>query len=99
MELESGWKSIIKGKHETCFVLANGLKRHKHKNVKPSVETQAKSQGKSGFGLTDCNRLFAEYGTNFPYIGEVKNGLDRVTVVTSIPIPRYTDIRITPIKF
>ena len=39
------------------------------------------------------NRLFQEYGMNFRYIGEVKHGLDRVTVVTSIPIPKYSDIR------
>ena len=41
---------------------------------------------------TEKNKLFSEYGTNFRYIGEVKNALDRVTVVTSIPIPKYTDI-------
>ena len=40
---------------------------------------------------TAKNILFPGYGTNFRYIGEVKNGLDRVTVVTSIPIPRYSD--------
>ena len=40
-----------------------------------------------------------EYGTNFRYIGEVKHGLDRVTVVTSIPIPKYSDIRKKPLKF
>ena len=44
-------------------------------------------------------KLFSGYGTNFRYIGEVKNGLDRVTVVTSIPIPRYSDIEIRPIVF
>ena len=38
-------------------------------------------------------RLFPEYGTNFRYIEDVKHGLDRVTVVTSIPIPKYSDIR------
>ena len=45
------------------------------------------------------NKLFPGYGTNFRYIGEVKNGLDRVTVVTSIPIPKYSDIEIRPIVF
>ena len=45
------------------------------------------------------NRLFSEYGTNFRYIGEVKHGLDRVTVVTSIPIPKYSDIRKKPLQF
>ena len=45
------------------------------------------------------NRLFPEYGTNFRYIGEVKHGLDRVTVVTSIPIPKYSDIRKKPLEF
>ena len=34
---------------------------------------------------------------NFRYIGEVKNRLDRVTVVTSIPIPKYSDIQKRPI--
>ena len=37
---------------------------------------------------TAKNKLFPGYGTNFRYIGEVKNGLDSVTVVTSIPIPK-----------
>ena len=48
---------------------------------------------------TAKNKLFPGYGTNFRYIGEVKNGLDRVTVVTSIPIPKYSDIQIRPIVF
>ena len=33
------------------------------------------------------------------HIGEVKNGLDRVTVVTSITIPKYSDIEKRPIIF
>ena len=49
--------------------------------------------------LTAKNKLFPGYGTNIRYVGEVKNGLDRVTVVTSIPIPRYSDIEIRPIVF
>ena len=48
---------------------------------------------------TAKNKLFPGYGTNFRYIGEVKNGLDRVTVVTSIPIPKYSDIEKRPIRF
>ena len=48
---------------------------------------------------TAKNKLFSGYGTNFRYIGEVKNGLDRVTVVTSIPIPKYSDIEKRPIRF
>ena len=48
---------------------------------------------------TAKNKLFPGYGMNFRYIGEVKNGLDRVTVVTSIPIPKYSDIEIRPIVF
>ena len=43
--------------------------------------------------------MFPGYGTNFRYIGEVKNGLDRVTVVTSIPISKYSDIQKRPIVF
>ena len=45
------------------------------------------------------NKLVAEYGTNFRYIGKVKNGLDRVTVVISIPIPRYEKLQVEPIDF
>ena len=45
------------------------------------------------------NKLVAEYGTNFRYIGKVKNGLDRVTVVTSIPIPRCEKLQVEPINF
>ena len=45
------------------------------------------------------NKLVAKYGTNFRYLGIVKNGLDRVTVVTSIPIPRFGNIKVKPINF
>ena len=48
---------------------------------------------------SDKNILHAEYGTNFRFLGEVKNNLDRVTVVTSIPIPRFRDVKQTPLKF
>ena len=48
---------------------------------------------------TAKNKLFPGYGTNFRYIGEVKNGLDRITVVTSIPIPKYSDTQKRPIVF
>ena len=41
----------------------------------------------------------AKYGTNFRYLGIVKNGLDRVPVVTSIPIPRFENVKIKPINF
>ena len=42
------------------------------------------------------NKLVAKYGTNFRYMGIVKNGLDRVTVMTSIPIPRFEDLEVKP---
>ena len=45
------------------------------------------------------NKLFPEYGINFRYIGEIKNGLDRVSVVTSVPLPHFKDIHISPLKF
>ena len=48
---------------------------------------------------TQHNRVFREYGTNFRCIGEVKHRLDRVTVVTSIPIPRYSHIKKKPLDF
>ena len=43
------------------------------------------------------NKLFPEYGINFRYIGEIKNGLDRVSVVTSVPLPCFKDIHISPL--
>ena len=45
------------------------------------------------------NKLFPEYGINFRYIGEIKNGLDRVSVVTSVPLPHFKDINVSPLKF
>ena len=36
---------------------------------------------------------------NFWFLGEVRNNLDWVTVVTSIPIPRFRDVKRTPLKF
>ena len=45
------------------------------------------------------NKLVAKYRTNFRYLGIVKNGIDRVTVVTSIPIPRYENVKVKPIDF
>ena len=43
--------------------------------------------------------MHAEYGTNFRFLGEVKNNLDRVTVVTSIPIPRFHDVKQVLLQF
>ena len=45
------------------------------------------------------NKLVAKYRTNFRYVGIVKNGLDRGTVVMSIPIPRFENIEVKPINF
>ena len=45
------------------------------------------------------NKLVAKYGTNFRYMGIVKNGLDRVMVMTSIPIQRFENIEVKPINF
>ena len=66
----------------------HGVHRHRH------VHTGQKPERG-----TAKNKLSPGYGTNFRYIGEVKNGLDRVTVVTSIPIPKYSDIQKSPIIF
>ena len=45
------------------------------------------------------NQLVAKYGINFRYMEIVKNGLDRVMVVTSIPIQRFEDLEVKPINF
>ena len=74
-----------------------GVHKHRHGKTghKPETDTGSITL-KPG---TAKNKLFPGYGTNFRYIGEVKNGLDRVTVVTSIPIPKYNDIEKRPIVF
>ena len=68
-----------------------GVHRHRHGKTghKPERDTGSITL-KPG---TAMNKLFSGYGTNF------KNGLDRVTVVTSIPIPKYSDIQKRPIIF
>ena len=68
---------------------AANIQRHKHGGT-------YRLHAKPG---TEKNKLFAKYGTNFRYVGEVKNGLDRVTVVTSIPIPKCVDIDRKPMEF
>ena len=86
----------------TAIVISVGnrtqeVHRHRHAMTghKPEIDTGSITL-KPG---TAMNKLFFGYGTNFRYIGEVKNGLDRVTVVTSIPIPKYSDIEKRPINF
>ena len=76
---------------------SQGVQRHRHTKtgLKPERDTGSiiLKQG------TARNKLFPGYETNFRYIGKVKNGLDRVTAVTSIPIPKYSDIQKRPIVF
>ena len=76
----------------TLGVHRNGHRKTGHKPERDTGSIQLKPG-------TAKNKLFSGYGTNFRYIGEVKNGLDRVTVVTSIPIPKYDDIVKKPIAF
>ena len=61
-----------------------GVHRHTHAKTghKPERDTRSITL-KPG---TAMNKLFSGYRTNFRYIDEVKYGLDRVTVVTSVPI-------------
>ena len=80
--------------------LSRELYRHRHgKKFPQGSETLQKDAYIGPKPWVEHNRLFPEYGTNFRYIGEVKHGLDRVTVVTSIPIPKYSDIRKKPLQF
>ena len=72
---------------------------HKHRHGKAGHKPERDTGSITLKPGTAKNKLFPGYGTNFRYIGEVKNGLDRVTVVTSIPIPKYSDIEIRPIVF
>ena len=80
--------------------LSRELPRHRHKKMfSQRRETMQQDAYIGPKPETQHNRLFPEYGTNFRYIGEGKHGLDRVTVVTSIPIPRYGDIKKKPLEF
>ena len=80
--------------------LSRELHRHRHETKFPQgSETLQKDAYIGPMPGVEHNRLFPGYGTNFRYIREVKHGLDRVTVVTSIPIPKYSDIRKKPLQF
>ena len=79
--------------------LSRELPRHRHKKFPQRRETEQQDAYIGPKPGTKHNRLFPEYGTNFRYVGEVKHGLDRVTVVTSIPIPKYSDIKKKPLDF
>ena len=79
--------------------LSRGLPRHRHKKFPQRRETRQQDAYIGPKPGTKHNRLFPEYGTNFRYVGEVKHGLDRVTEVTSIPIPKYSDIKKKPLDF
>ena len=67
------------------------------KEIKETAEMQdGKVMSKLGIRK---NKLVAKYGTNYILVGKVKNGLDRVTVVMSIPIPRFGNIKVKLINF
>ena len=72
---------------------------HRHRDAKTGHKPERDTGSIILKPGTSNNKLFPRYGTNFRYIGEAKNGLDRVTVVTSIPIPKYSDIEKRPIRF
>ena len=72
---------------------------HRHRHARPEQKPERDTGSITLKPGTAMNKLFPGYGRNFRYIGEVKNGLDRVTVVTSFPIPKYSDIEKRPIIF
>ena len=86
----------------TAFTVCLSRKLHRHRHEKKFPQGSETLQKDAYIGpkpRVEHNRLFPEYGINFRYIGEAKHGLDRVTVVTSIPIPKYSDIRKKPLQF
>ena len=86
----------------TAFTVCLSKELHRHRHEKKFPQGRKTLQRGAYIGPkpgVEHNRLFPEYGTNFRYIGEVKHRLDRVTVVTSIPIPKYSDIRKKPLQF
>ena len=94
---EGGIHNVCDCHCNVCGNRTHGVHRHRHARtgLKPERDTGSIIL-KPG---TAKNKFFPGYGTNFRYIGEVKNGLHRVTVVTSIPIPKYSDIQKRPIIF
>ena len=72
---------------------------HRHRDAKTGHKPERDTRSIILKPGTAKNKLFSGYGTNFRYIGEVKNELDRVTVVTSITIPKYSDTEKRPIGF
>ena len=83
----------------TAFIVCLSREIHRYRHEKQFPQGSETLQKDAYLGPkpgVEHNRLFPEYGTNFRYIGEVKHGLDRVTVVTSFPIPKYSDIRKKP---
>ena len=86
----------------TAFTVCLSRELHRHRHEKRFPQRRETLQRDAYIGPkpgVEHNRLFPECGTNFRYIGEVKHGLDRVTVVTSIPIPKCSDIRKNPLEF
>ena len=84
----------------TAIVMCVGNRTHgDHRHARTGLKPERDSRSIILKPGTAKNKLFPGYGTNFRYIGEVKNGLDRVTVVTSIPILKYSDIQKRPIVF
>ena len=86
----------------TTFTVCKSRELHRHRHEKKFPQGSETLQRDAHIGPkpgVEHNRLFPEYGTNFRYIGGVKHGLDRVTVVTSIPMPKYSDIRKKPLQF
>ena len=82
-----------------AICLSRELPRHRHKKFPQRRKTRQQDAYIGPKPGTQHNILFPEYGTNFRYVGEVKHGLDRVTVVTSIPIHKYSDIKKKPLDF
>ena len=86
----------------TAIVVCVGTKTqgvHRHRHARPGQKPERDTGSITLKPVTVMNKLFPGYGTNFRYIGGDKNGLDRVTVVTSIPIPKYSDREKRPIIF
>ena len=86
----------------TAFTVCQNRELHKHRHEKKFPQGSETLQKDAYIGPkpgVEHNRLFPEYGTNVRYIGDVKHGLDRVTVVTSIPTLKYSDIRKKPLQF
>ena len=76
----------------TAFTVCLSRELHRHRHEKKFPQGKETLQRDAYIGPKpgeEQNRLFPEYATNIRYIGEVKHGLDRVTLVVLLLLAKH----------